>query len=128
MIELRIAASKSALEQAEDNEIAAWEAKVRAAEVRQARVYFDALNAVKASEKDKQAAEKQANNKLTQAGLRRMDGQDVRFLSSRDKEVFDMEDALWAKIRANPTMTELEQVALSEAHDAANVVGRGLKK
>ena len=46
--ELRIAAFKSALEQAEDNEIAAWDAKLRAAEVRQARVYFDALNAAKA--------------------------------------------------------------------------------
>ena len=126
--ELRIAAFKSALEQAEDNEIGAWEAKLRAAEVRQARVYFDALNAAKASGKDKWAAENWANNELTRAGLRRMDGQDVRYLSKRDKEVNEMEDALKAKIRANLTAAELEQVALSEQHDAATANRRRLKK
>ena len=126
--ELRIAAFKSALEQAEDNEIAAWDAKLRAAEVRQARVYFDALNAAKASGKDKSAAENWANNELTRAGLRRLDGQDVRYLSKRDKEVFEMEDALRAKIRANLTAAELEQVALSEQHDAATANRRRLKK
>ncbi len=112
--ELRIAAFKSALEQAEDNEIAAWDVKLRAAEVRQARVYFDALIAAKASGKNEQAAETWANNELTRAGLRRMDGQTVRYLSARDREVFEIEDALRAKIRANLTAAELEQFALSE--------------
>ena len=126
--ELRIAAFKSALEQAEDNEIAAWEAKLRAAEVRQARIYFDALIAAKASGKNEQAAENWANNELTRADLRRLDGQDVRYLSKRDKEVNEMEDALRAKIRANLTAAELEQVALSEQHDAATANRRRLKK
>lgn len=126
--ELRIAAFKSALEQAEDNEIGAWEAKLRAAEVRQARIYFDALIAAKASGKNEQAAENWANNELTRADLRRLDGQDVRYLSKRDKEVNEMEDALRAKIRANLTAAELEQVALSEQHDAATANRRRLKK
>lgn len=126
--ELRIAAFKSALEQAEDNEIAAWEAKLRAAEVRQARIYFDALIAAKASGKNEQAAENWANNELTRADLRRLDGQDVRYLSKRDKEVNEMEDALRAKIRANLTAAELEQVALSEQHDAATANRHRLKK
>ena len=126
--ELRIAAFKSALEQAEDNEIGAWEAKLRAAEVRQARIYFDALIAAKASGKNEQAAENWANNELTRADLRRLDGQDVRYLSKRDKEVNEMEDALRAKIRANLTAAELEQVALSEQHDEATANRRILKK
>jgi hypothetical protein len=126
--ELRIAAFKSALEQAEDNEIAAWDAKLRAAEVRQARVYFDALNAAKASGKDKWAAENWANNELTRAGLRRLDGQDVRYLSKRDKEVNEMEDALRAKMRENLTAEELEQLVLSEQHDEATANRRRLKK
>ena len=126
--ELRIAAFKSALEQAEDNEIGAWEAKLRAAEVRQARIYFDALIAAKASGKNEQAAENWANNELTRADLRRLDGQDVRYLSKRDKEVNEMEDALRAKIRANLTAAELEQVALSEQHDAATANRHRLKK
>ena len=126
--ELRIAAFKSALEQAEDNEIAAWDARLRAAEVRQARVYFDALNAAKASGKDKWAAENWANNELTRAGLRRLDGQDVRYLSKRDKEVNEMEDALKAKMRENLTAEELEQLVLSEQHDEATANRRRLKK
>ena len=82
----------------------------------------------KASGKDKQAAENWANNELTRAGLRRMDGQAVRYLSARDKEVFEIEDALRAKIRANLSAADLEQLALIEQHEAVTANRRRLKK
>ena len=72
--ELRIAAFKSALQEAEEQEVGAWEERLHIASVRQARIYFEALKQAAKDGKDKQAAENWANNELTRAGLRRLDG------------------------------------------------------
>lgn len=122
--DLRIAAFKEALQDAEDGEVGAWEKRLNDAEVRQARIYFDAMRQAEKDGKDKPAAENWANNELTRAGLRRMDGKAVGFKSKRDREVAEMEDAIRAKIRANMTADELEQLVMSEAHEKAVANGR----
>ena len=117
--EVRIQTLKAALQDAYAAEDAAWEKKQRDAEVRQARIYFDTLNEALKAGKDERVAKNLANNELTRAGLRRLDGQDVRgvSLSVRDKRLNEMTDALQAKFRSEMTAEELEQLELSEEHD-----------
>jgi len=91
---VRLEIFRQALTDAEGNELAAWKTRLKNAEVRQARIYFDALNAAEATGKDKQAAQNFANNELTRAGLKRMDGQLVRAKNERDKEIFEIEKKL----------------------------------
>jgi hypothetical protein len=71
--EVRIEIYKQALKDAMRGELDAWKKKLRDAEIRQGRIYFDALNEAEKAGKDKQAAKNFANNELTRAGLRRMD-------------------------------------------------------
>ena len=117
--ELRIDAFKAAIAEAQDKELEALEKKLRDAEVRQARIYFEALKVAKESGKDQQAAQNWANNELTRADLRRMDGVPVTRVFLPDRTSWEMEDALRAKFRASMTPEELEQLELSEEHDRA---------
>ena len=117
--ELRIDAFKAAIAEAQDKELEALEKKLRDAEVRQARIYFEALKVAKESGKDQQAAQNWANNELTRADLRRMDGVPVTRVFLPDRTSWEMEDALRAKFRASMTPDELEQLELSEEHDRA---------
>ena len=119
--EMRIAALRSALADAELMEVAAWDKLMRTQEVRQARIYFDALNQAERDGKDAQAARNWANNELTRAGLGRMDGGAVKRMNMRDREVRDMEDALRARFRAEMTAEQREQLELSEQHEADKV-------
>jgi hypothetical protein len=72
----------------------AWQRKQDKAAVRQGRIYFEAYGKARDAGKDIQAARNFANNALTRAGLRRMDGQGVRSQSKRDQEVREMEARL----------------------------------
>jgi hypothetical protein len=92
--EVRLEIFRQALTDAEGNELDAWKQRLRGADVRQARIYFDALNNAEAAGKDKQAAQSFANNELTRAALKRMDGQLVHTKNERDKEIFEMEKKL----------------------------------
>ena len=71
--EVRFDAFRAALKDAYAAEESAWEKKKRDAEVRQGRIYFDALKQAEKDGKKKQEAENWANNELTRAGLRRID-------------------------------------------------------
>jgi HD superfamily phosphohydrolase len=83
--DVRIEIFKQALSDAKSGELAAWKKKMRDANIRQARIYFDALNAAEKAGKDKQAAENFANNELTRAGLRRMDDLMAAAAGKRDR-------------------------------------------
>jgi hypothetical protein len=71
--EVRLEIFRKALDDAKHGQVDAWKNKLRDAEIRQARIYFDALNEAEKAGKNKQAAQMFANNELTRAGLKRMD-------------------------------------------------------
>jgi len=112
---------ESALRQAQSEELAAWNKRLRDADVRQGRVFFDELTKQLNDGMDMQTAKTRANNALTRAGLRRMDGGmiGVQGLRPRDREIKAMEDAIMQKIRSEMTPDELEQLELLEEHEKA---------
>ncbi len=83
--EVRLEIFRQALIDAEGNVVDAWKSKLRSADVRQARIYFDALNEAEKAGKDKQAAQTFANNELTRAGLKRMDDLMAAAAGKRDR-------------------------------------------
>ena len=90
------------------------------ATIRQAKIYFDEYNKATAEGKEIPVAKNRANNELTRAGLRRMDGQQVnRFMTARDKEVFKMEESLRENFKNEMTAQELEHKSLLKQQDGA---------
>ena len=112
--EVRIETLKAARDEAWNNVEAVWDKKLFDAEVRQGRIYFDSLNQALKEGKDQRSAALFANNELTRAGLRRLDGQIVHSLSPRDREIRRMEDLIIARIRNKMSDEELEQIAIAE--------------
>ena len=117
--EIHIEALEAALKDAEDDELDAWEKRLRDAEIRQARIYFETLDKEMTAGKDLQTAKNKANNDLTRAGLRRMDGQIVGHLSKRDKEISELEAALIQQATDELDDYEKEQIELLKAHNKA---------
>lgn len=111
--EVRLEVLKNALTEANDGLLADFKRRLRAADVRQARIYFDALKQAEKDGKDPQAAKTWANNELTRAGLRRMDGMAVG-RQSVDREIAEMDDALRAQLRSEMTPEEREQLEILE--------------
>ena len=97
--EIHIAAYESALSEATELQAGAWEKKQRDAEIRQAKIYMDSYSKAIKDGKDNTVAKNIANNDLTRAGLRRLDGEIVGHSSKRDKEVNAMEDALREQLK-----------------------------
>ena len=112
--EVRLEVLKSALAEANAGLLADYKRRMKADDVRQGRIYFDALNKAENDGKDSQAAKVWANNELTRAGLRRMDGMEVAHQSKRDREVNEMEDAIRARIKSEMTDEEREQLEMVE--------------
>jgi hypothetical protein len=117
--EIHIEALEEALKEAEEDEVGAWEKRMRDAEIRQARIYFDTLESEIKAGKELQTAKNKANNDLTRAGLRRMDGQIVGHLSKRDKEISELEAALIQQATNELDDYEKEQLELLKAHNKA---------
>lgn len=115
--EVRLEVLKNALAEASAGVAEYFKRLQSAANVRQTRIYFDALNKAEKDGKDPQAAKVWANNELTRAGLRRMDGQAVGHQNKRDREVAEMEDALRARFKSEMTADELEQQEMLEDLD-----------
>jgi hypothetical protein len=88
---------------------------------RQMRIYFATLNEALKEGKEKRVAENLANNALTRAGLRRMDGQKVgtEGLTRRDREIREMEDAIMKKAVSEMDDYEREQYELGQAYEKA---------
>lgn len=117
--EIHIEALEAALKEAEEDEVGAWEKRMRDAEIRQTRIYFDTLESEIKAGKELQTAKNKANNDLTRAGLRRMDGQIVGHLSKRDKEISELETALIQQATNELDDYEKEQLELLKAHNKA---------
>jgi hypothetical protein len=90
--EVRLEALKKALDELEGNILNIYAELQRQAEIRQARIYFEALKTAEKEGKPKSQAEIWANNELTRAGLNRLDRQAVSSrLRKRDQEIYEME-------------------------------------
>jgi hypothetical protein len=119
--DIHIAALESALRGAQDNELAAWRQRLRDVEVRQGRVFFDELARQLDAGLDVQSAKTRANNALTRAGLRRLDGVLIgtQGLSERDREIRAMEDAILQRAESELDDDEREQLELLREHEKA---------
>jgi len=124
--QVRIEVLKTALTNAWNGIEAEFERLQEQAEIRGAKIYFDTLNQALKDGKDKQVAEKLANNAMTRAGLRRMDGQVIeqQGLTKRDREIRAMEDAILQKAESEMDDNEREQLELLREHEKAVLENR----
>jgi hypothetical protein len=122
--EVTIAAVEAAIREAEQSQVEDWQQLQRRAEVRQGRVFFDELSKQLDAGVDIPTAKTRANNALTRAGLRRLDGLAVSTLglSKRDKEVREMEDAILHKAESELSEEERQQLELLREHERAVAV------
>ena len=123
--EVRLEVLKQALKEARDGILDSFNKEQRAAQVRQMRIYMDAMAQGKKDGKDLQTARNWANNELTRAGLARFDGQSVEHQNKRDREVNEMEDALRAHFKSEMTADELEQLEMVEELERKRKSGKG---
>jgi hypothetical protein len=124
--EIQIAALNSALRDAEDAELAAWEQRLHDAEVRQGRVFLDELSKQLDAGVDMHTAKTRANNALTRAGLRRLDGRLIgtEGLPKRDKEIRAIENAILQRAESEMDDDEREQIELLREHEKAVLENR----
>jgi hypothetical protein len=122
--EMHIEALKQALNAAQDNELAAWEKRLNDAEIRQGRVYFDELKKETDAGVDLKTAKTRANNALTRAKLRRLDGQVVGHHNVRDIEVWEIEQKLIQSMQSEMTDDEREQLELLREYEKAVLENR----
>ena len=112
--EVRLDVLRSALKAANDDLLADYQRRLREKEVRQAKIYLREYSDARKADKSVFAAQGAANNALTRAALPRVDGQAVRSMSKRDREVFAVEAQLKERIRSEMTAEELEQLDMLE--------------
>ena len=119
--EIHIEAYERAVAAANDGLVEEFERLQLEATKRQMRIYFETMDEGIKDGKQKRVAENLANNALTQAGLRRMDGQKIgtEGLTRRDKEIRAMEDAILKKAVSEMDDYEREQYELSQEHEKA---------
>ncbi len=110
--EVRLEIMKAALAEANNGLLEDFERQQKAAEVRQARIYFKAVEQGLKSGKNLEAAKTWANNELTRAGLARMDMQRVERTALRDELVWEIEETLRAQFKAETSEDELGQQQL----------------
>jgi len=96
------------------NLVAELEQEKQKREVRAARVFMDAFVSARKSDKNAWAA---GNAALQINGYRRLDVQHSRGITSRDREVREIEAALMKQIEAAMTDEEREQLAMSKEFD-----------
>ena len=119
--DIHIEAYERAVAAANDGLFEEFERLQLEATKRQMRIYFETMDEAIKDGKQKRVAENLANNALTQAGLRRMDGQKIgtEGLMRRDKEIWAMEDAILKKAVSDMDDYEREQYELSQEHEKA---------
>ena len=124
--QVRIEVLKTALTTAWDGIEAEFERLKEQAEIRGAKIYFDTLNKALKDGKDKSVATNLANNAMTRAGLRRMDGQAIGLqgLTKRDREIRVMEDEIQQKAESEMDDYEREQLELLREHEKAVLENR----
>ena len=114
--ELYIEALQSALAEAKQENVRAFKDKIKKVEARQARIYLDTYFSASKEGKSAAAAMGEANNELTRARLKRLDGTEKQLRSRRDDEVAAVELDLENKARLEMTDEERLQQQLLEHH------------
>ncbi len=99
--EIHIDAYDKALNEANDLQVGAWKKKLSNAEVRQARIYFESYGKAIDDGKNEATSKNIANNDLTRAGLKRLDGANVGKFRKPDKEVNAIEYTLREVLKKN---------------------------
>jgi hypothetical protein len=122
--EIQIDALKNAISEANDEILETLDGLQRKAEIRQARIFMSSYSEAIKQGKSKDVARNLANNNLTRAGLRRLDGQTVSHMNKRDAEIWEMEQEILQKARSEMTAEELEQIELAEEYDKAVLKNR----
>jgi hypothetical protein len=119
--EIYTEAYEKAFDEASDGVLKELERLQLEATKRQMRIYFETLNESLKQGKEKRVAENLANNALTRAGLRRMDGQKIvgEGLTRRDREIREMEEAIMKKAVSEMDEYEREQYELVKAYEKA---------
>lgn len=119
--DIHIEVYERAVSAANDGVLEEFERLQMEATKRQMRIYYATLDEAIKEGKDKRVAEKLANNALTQAELRRMDGQKIgtEGLTRRDKEIRAMEDAILKKAVSEMDDYEREQYESSQEYEKA---------
>lgn len=119
--EIHIEALTQAMHSAQDGELDAWKKKMHDADIRQGRVYLDELIAQVAAGVDARTAKTRANNSLTRARLKRLDGEmvGVQGLNDRDRKIRALEDAIQDKAESELDDYEREQLELIKEHEKA---------
>ena len=124
--DIHIEAYERAVAAANDGLVEEFERLKQQAEIRGAKIYFDTLNQAFKDGKDKSVATNLANNAMTRAGLRRMDGQPIGMqgLTQRDREIRAMEDAMQQKAESEMNEYEREQLELLREYEKAVLANR----
>ena len=124
--DIHIEAYERAVAAANDGLVEEFERLQQQAEIRGANIYFDTLNQALKDGKDKSVATNLANNAMTRAGLRRMDGQPIGMqgLTQRDREIRAMEDAMQQKAESEMDDYEREQLELLREYEKAVLANR----
>ena len=125
--EITIQAIQAALNECDDGLLDEFDRLLQRQEIRAAKIFMASYsNAIKEG-REKHSAWLLANNDLTRAGLRRVDGQDVwSRMTSRDREMMEMEQAL--KKQFIDQMTEEERKDYEEQQEILNEMEAALKK
>ena len=126
--EVRLDVLRSALNAANDDLLSDHQRRLREKEVRQANIYLREYSDARKADKSVFAAQGAANNALTRAALPRIDGQDVRSVSKRDSEVFEMEEELKRRIRSQMAAEELAQLDMLEGVERHEKTPRKARK
>ena len=122
--EIQIEAYEKAIAEADDGMLETLDEMQRKAEVRQARIYMQSYSKAIEEGKTGEVAKNVANNNLTRAGLKRVDGQVVGHLNARDKEIWEMERQIQQRAEHEMDDYEREQIELLKAHAKAVVENR----
>ena len=117
--DIQIEACELALGQSDDGMLEMFDELQRKTEIRQARIFLDSYSKARATGKSELEARTAANNDLTRAGLRRVDGQVVGHTNQRDRDVWEMERELLKQARSEMSPEELEQIELLEQYEKA---------
>jgi hypothetical protein len=117
--EIQIEAYERAVAEADDRMLETLEELQRKAQVRQANIYITSYLAAKSLGKIDDVARNLANNDLTRARLKRIDGVESQFTNQHEREMCELEEEILGRIRSEMTPEELEQIELWEEHEKA---------
>lgn len=125
--EITIEAIQAALNESEDGLLDEFEKLLHRQEIRAAKIFLESYSNAINEGREKHSAWLLANNDLTRAGLRRVDGQAVwSRMTTRDREIMEMEQAL--KKQFIDQMTEEERKDYEEQQEILNEMEAAWKK